>query len=496
MLDKFRTGNRDTVMADSMWIDIVLAISCAACGGMCGWISHAMGGPIQSGKVSDDLEPQATREDKRRSRELAIASNESLAIVAETLHAHAKSMSNHVDVHQQKVTSINHQLRDSDDTTPEIIAEMVNQIIQANEAMQVQLQLSQDQLHHQALALASAEQKAKTDALTRIPNRGAFDEHLESRFKIGPETTPELPHAGVMALLDVDHFKKFNDVYGHQAGDEVLRVVAGLLHHRLHDQGIVARYGGEEFAVVIDSQTVDAAAPIIEQVRQEVGQRIFEFEGKKLSVSVSMGLAALRAGDTIKTWIERADEGLYKSKAAGRDCGHIMASDGAIRVSIDGNMAEPVESPVESTVHSTNKATLTPPTTDDSQPSPLSYLPDREAVENGFDDIRSRSSEIELSLIMLRCSSSTPLQRLKSLLPIVRSNLRNVDKLGYYDDQTLMVLLPSVNQSAAELRGAEMISAAESLGLTGETSVRMGVANVEPGETFAELLECVVAQIS
>ncbi len=91
-----------------------------------------------------------------------------------------------------------------------------------------------------------------------------------------------------MALLDVDHFKKFNDNYGHLAGDEVLRIVAGLIHSRLSQYGHVARYGGEEFAIVFDGSSKDEVCQLIEQARNAISQRETVFENKSLRVMLRL----------------------------------------------------------------------------------------------------------------------------------------------------------------------------------------------------------------
>ena len=101
-------------------------------------------------------------------------------------------------------------------------------------------------------------------------------------------------------MLDVDHFKKFNDVYGHRAGDEVLRVVAGMLHSRLNKHGLVARYGGEEFAIILDGLNVEMASQLVESARKAISKREIIFEGTRLRVTASVGVAELETTETIE----------------------------------------------------------------------------------------------------------------------------------------------------------------------------------------------------
>ena len=111
----------------------------------------------------------------------------------------------------------------------------------------INCRMPKDRIQQQTMQIESAERRAETDALTQVPNRRAFDAYLKCVVtQRGPGA------AGTLALLDVDLFKQFNDVYGHRAGDEVLRVVANVLHSHLQPFGLVARFGGEEFAIILD----------------------------------------------------------------------------------------------------------------------------------------------------------------------------------------------------------------------------------------------------
>ena len=120
-------------------------------------------------------------------------------------------------------------------------------------------------------------------------------------------------------LMDVDHFKKFNDTHGHQAGDEVLRGVARALRQAMRDVDLVARYGGEEFAVVFPGTGLEESRPAAERARAAIESAAFPFEGKQLKVTASVGIAQLRHGEGIAQTVKRADDALYASKKAGRN---------------------------------------------------------------------------------------------------------------------------------------------------------------------------------
>lgn len=462
-----------------MWLDIAIALSCCGCGLAAGWISHAVGeGP---GLIPDDgsrNEPLVEGEQEQAQQH---PQGESLAGVAGQLKSHISGVSANVDAHQSRVETINHRLLDSDAVDAAAISEAVEQLIEANQEMQRELISAQEQIHQQTLELEFAEKRAETDAMTKIPNRGAFDTHLELRHQVGPMTDPEAEHAGVLALLDVDHFKKFNDDYGHRAGDEVLKVVANLLHSRLNEFGLVARYGGEEFAVVLDGYDLETAAPIIDRARAAIGERSIEFEGQELQVTASAGVAQLRPEESIEGWLQRADDGLYQSKEAGRDCGHMMTDDGAAKI---GDLEDPTES-------------ITDLGDEADSAGPLSSLPSLTEMTEIFDEVRERAgSEVEVSLMAVRCGEGVAATSIKSLLPIIRSNLRNVDRLGAQDERTLLICLPSIDEDAALQRGDLIRKAAVPIGFNGDDALQLGVVQAAEDETFTDLVGRVIAELS
>jgi diguanylate cyclase len=460
-----------------MWLDIAIAVSCCCCGLAAGWVAHAVGG-------FSDLEvvkttPTASANLGQANPASPDDQADSLANVARQLELHISGMSANVDAHQTRVETINDKLR-GDTTDADAVAEAVGQLIEANTEMQQQLVKAQEQIHKQTLELEFAQKKAVTDALTRIPNRGAFDAHISARHKIGPRTQGVSPHAGVLALLDVDHFKKFNDTYGHRAGDEVLKVVANLLHSRLHKYGLVARYGGEEFAVILDNVDLDTAAPIIDKVRAEIAERDIEFEGQSLSVSASIGVAELVDRENIEEWLQRADDGLYHSKEEGRNCGHKMTSDGPVRIGAV-----------------TTKAAHSSPEVVAASTGPFSTLPNHEAMVEIFKEVRDRAGDnVGVSIMAIRCDSKAEAAKLKALLPIVRTNLRNVDRLGAYDANTLLVCLPSIDDAAARDRGIQIRQAANAVGFKDNLALAMNVAQAGKDESFEQIVDRVIQGLS
>lgn len=163
---------------------------------------------------------------------------------------------------------------------------------------------------------------ATRDHLTGLPNRRVALEHLAQETG-GSAAVKRLRGGGgvvCVGLLDIDHFKRVNDTYGHQTGDQVLCAVSDILVSSLRQGDFVGRYGGEEFLLIFTATTADAAHKAAERVRQAVGQCSLPDLPVELRVSASMGLSFYRVGETLDANLERTDAALYKAKQQGRDC--------------------------------------------------------------------------------------------------------------------------------------------------------------------------------
>jgi diguanylate cyclase (GGDEF)-like protein/PAS domain S-box-containing protein len=156
---------------------------------------------------------------------------------------------------------------------------------------------------------------AARDALTDTLSRGRFFE--VAREELARATRYGRPLA--LAMLDLDLFKPINDRYGHRAGDEVLRSIAGLMTRGLRGQDHIGRYGGEEFAVLLPETTLEAAREVLERIRQAVSGMRLAFEGKELTITVSAGVVSVQTGEPFEAALARADAALYRAKGRGRN---------------------------------------------------------------------------------------------------------------------------------------------------------------------------------
>lgn len=158
---------------------------------------------------------------------------------------------------------------------------------------------------------------ALRDMLTGLPNRRAILDALEREL----ERSRRAGTALSIVLIDIDHFKKINDVHGHLAGDEVLRQIAVELRQRLRQSDVAGRYGGEEFLLVLPDTALDGALKVVETLRGSIATHPARFGDLSLSYRLSAGVWAgiPGPGDSSDTLIARADAALYDAKAAGRD---------------------------------------------------------------------------------------------------------------------------------------------------------------------------------
>lgn len=158
-------------------------------------------------------------------------------------------------------------------------------------------------------------QKALLDPLTGLPNRAAWSERLDYEVNAWHQRGNSLS----LAMLDLDHFKRINDGYGHLAGDKVLKIIANVLSKRLRPTDFIARFGGEEFVLLMPDSALADALAVGEVLREAIAACPFHFKGEPVTITVSMGVAQFQPGERSDLTLKRADEALYRAKAAGRN---------------------------------------------------------------------------------------------------------------------------------------------------------------------------------
>jgi diguanylate cyclase len=187
-----------------------------------------------------------------------------------------------------------------------------------NHALDARLKSSKKEITQLRENLDAARNESLMDPLTTLANRKYFDESLPRHMAEAASTTEPLS----LMLTDIDHFKNFNDTFGHLTGDQVLRLVAQSVKQNVKGQDIAARYGGEEFAIVLPRTALREAITVADQIRRSVMSKelMKRSTGEHLGrVTVSIGVATHRRGDSMNSLIERADACLYAAKRNGRN---------------------------------------------------------------------------------------------------------------------------------------------------------------------------------
>jgi len=211
----------------------------------------------------------------------------------------------------------------SSSTDPQAAALIMQQVLQDtrvmvknNLEMQTRLQETNAEIAKMKLEFEAVKATAEKDALSGLYNRSAFDKAVASLIN-----AKELANASLV-MIDIDHFKRINDNFGHLVGDRVVRYVSALLKQIVGNDHHVARYGGEEFAIIALNQSTEEAAQLADKVRIAMGNSKLQRKGSGDTigkVTLSAGVTALKAGDSIESFIDRADKALYDAKESGRD---------------------------------------------------------------------------------------------------------------------------------------------------------------------------------
>lgn len=410
-------------MVNLVFAAIALAVGFAAGAWVCGGVK-----PLEA---SDAAEEDVRTAEETLAQQLVV---ERTMLAGDRLRDLAASVATDVGAHSANIGEIEAELSSQKAegvADAESVLHALGKIEQANKDLQSKLAKAEQQIQTQAELIRTHESEARTDSLTGLANRRAFDDEIARRFA-------EWERRGTpfsLLILDVDFFKKFNDTHGHQAGDEVLRKVAGAISSCVREMDLPCRYGGEEFAVVLPTTEAPDAGILAERVRMAVEAMGVPFEGKSLSVTTSVGLAGVNAEDDVARLVKRADEALYASKDAGRNNSHRHT----------GKECVPIVSPEE-----------VDPLPVGAGPADLGIdaLPNRTRfLEILRTQVRaSQETQKPLSLLTAKFDSYARLERefgeavarltLDSIAQFLDSALQGEDQLGQLTENTFIAILP------------------------------------------------------
>ncbi|MGB0749648.1 MAG: GGDEF domain-containing protein [Magnetospiraceae bacterium] len=200
----------------------------------------------------------------------------------------------------------------------ERIRATTDQMITQNKTLQNQLQVSSLEVKKLRTDVENLRNDSLTDGLTNIANRKHFDTMLRSLT----EQAQSEKMALCLVMLDVDHFKKFNDTWGHQVGDQVLKLVAHTLKENVKGRDLPARYGGEEFGIILPNTSLTDARTLAEKIRGTIANKdlVNRKSGARMGrITISLGIARYQFGESLTNLIGRADKALYQAKGEGRN---------------------------------------------------------------------------------------------------------------------------------------------------------------------------------
>jgi diguanylate cyclase (GGDEF)-like protein len=191
----------------------------------------------------------------------------------------------------------------------------IDRVLATNATLHSELDNANKGIAEQRLQIEELRVQARVDALTRVPNRAAFDERLQEYVSLFERTALVFS----LLLVDIDHFKRVNDDHGHVSGDRILRGIAQKISASIRGNDFVARYGGEEFAVIFPGSTVEEALTVSDRIRADIAKTNFRMDQKTLKITISGGIAQCHPSMDPTHLIAAADKALYRAKNTGRN---------------------------------------------------------------------------------------------------------------------------------------------------------------------------------
>jgi len=358
-----------------------------------------------------------------------------------------------VGAHSVQVRQFNSQLHENGCD----VASVLVKLIHANERMAQQLSEAESRLTNQATMIDLHISESRTDALTGLANRRAFNDEMSNQLsQFEKHGTPVS-----LLMLDIDYFKKLNDAHGHLVGDDVLMSVGRRITQQIRSGDLAARYGGEEFAVIFPRTTAEQARSIGERIRDSISRSACNITNKPVRITASAGLSQLLPNDSIKTWVHRADEALYFSKDSGRNCGHW--NDGrTFKPLIESTQPKPqVSSPISLEASKMTRDTGLTAADNEDLLDPTTQLLSTAAFNKYFARTLAdcRRMGVTMSVIMIRVDRYNEFADqyginsdglvLRIIGRLLSSSVRPTDYVARYGNDSFALILPTANLTNA-----------------------------------------------
>jgi len=440
----------------------------------------------------------------------------------------AVKMAQDMGEHSSRMGEISRELDDVRSDEAETVVAVVDRLIESNDQMQRRLRDAEERLNEQARQIESHATEARTDALTLLANRRAFDDAIVRALS----ETQRLGAPLGLIMLDVDHFKTLNDTYGHQTGDDVLRGLGMILRQYSLETDVAARYGGEEFAIVLPGTSPEKTLENAERIRLAVESADLTGREKGTQVTVSMGVAMSKVGETATSLIKRADTALYAAKKAGRNRIYehkANASTPAEITTLPENALAAAHShshPETNIQHAdtTRRTTeTTEPVADDARSPQSGTQPEACTKTNAIGvsgavafDRTQFQPLLDMKIAAWKRGGTSPCVMLihidnqnlprkystGAVLDLMRqataqflnATLRDMDFLSQYDPTTFAAVLPETSVTDATTVGERLRAAVETSQLTVDNrplrfTVSIGVSQAADGDDAASLME-------